>query len=116
MKPDLELAQRICDYLNDLLEYDRPAIAAMMANRIPCSREMADHPTVQVSVQHGGFHVGLLGVMNGLCGVHDDGYGLISAVFDPPDEKDGEALNQEFYDLVEFKLTKDVAELEENDQ
>lgn len=96
---DSEMAQKICDFLNSLLKYDRPAIAAMIANRIPCSKELADHPTVQVVGQHGGFHVGLLGLINGMCGIHPDGNGPIRAVFDGEDDL-------AFKDLVSFTLTE----------
>lgn len=97
---DLQLAARVCDFLNGLLEIDRPAIAAMVANRLPCNLALADHPTVQAGAQHGGYNVGLLGILNGLCGKHDDGNGPICAVFD------GE---NGFENLVRFKLTKDGA-------
>lgn len=99
MAADVELAQRICDLLNDMLARDRPAVAAMVANRISCRAALADHPTVQVAAQHGGFHVGLLGVLNGLCGLHAGGIGPICAVFDGPDEAT-------LKDLMTFRLTK----------
>ena len=102
---DLQLAARICEFLNGLLANDRPAIAAMIANRVPCSRALADHPTVQVSVQHGGFHVGLLGLLNGLCGIHGDGNGPICAVFDHEDGDDVRHL----LNLERFKLMHDGA-------
>lgn len=70
------------DYLNELLDRDRPAIAAMVANRVPCNRGLADHPTVQVMQQHGGYHVGLLGVINGMFGVFNGTDGPIAAVFE----------------------------------
>lgn len=74
-------------YLNQLLELDRPAVAALVANRVPCNEALADHPTCQVGVQHGGFHVGLLGVLNGLFGTIGDGgprdgWGWITAEFE----------------------------------
>jgi hypothetical protein len=91
MAVDIELAQRIVDYMNELIALDRPCIGALIANRIPCNDAFVDHPTCQVSSQHGGHHVGVLGLLNGLCGVHDDGprkgWGSIAAEFDEP--KDG---------------------------
>lgn len=73
-------------YLNQLLEMDRPAVAALVANRVPCNEALAEHPTCQVGTQHGGFHVGLLGVVNGLFGIIDAGehagWGPIKAVFE----------------------------------
>lgn len=68
-------AESLVTYFNQLLAIDRPAIAAMFANRVPCNKAMADHPTVQVTAQHGGYHVGLIGILNGFCGVREDGMG-----------------------------------------
>ena len=78
-------------YLNQLLELDRPAVAALVSNRVPCNEALADHPTCQVGVQHGGYHVGFLGLLNGLFGTIGDGgprdqWGWITAEFeDDPD-------------------------------
>lgn len=70
-------------FLNGLLELDRPAIAALIANRVPCNESLANHPTVQVNAQHGGYWVGILGILNGLFGIDEkDGWGYIVAVFD----------------------------------
>ena len=69
------------DYLNGLIETDRVAIAALIANRVPCNQQLADHPTVQVFRQHGGYLVGLLGILNGLFGVFEDMYSPIVFVF-----------------------------------
>jgi hypothetical protein len=98
-KPDTALAQRICDFLNELLTLDRPAIASLISNRVPCNQTLADHPTVQAGAQHGGFNVGMLGLLNGLCGVRENQYGLIYAVFDD----DGGKLK----DLVCFEVHKE---------
>jgi hypothetical protein len=69
------------DFLNELLALDRPVIAALIANRVPCNKALADHPTVQAGAQHGGYHVGMLGILNGLFGTYEDGYGPITAEF-----------------------------------
>lgn len=74
-------------YLNELIDIDRVAIAALIANRVPCNEELAKHPTVQVYAQHGGYLVGMLGILNGLFGICDDGRGPIAFVF-----KDGSLL------------------------
>jgi len=81
---DIVSITKVIDYLNELLELDRPAVAALIANRIPCNREMADHPSVQVSSQHGGYHVGMLGILNGIFGIDEEGFGGIVAVFEEP--------------------------------
>jgi len=88
MSIDLVLAEKLVSYMNGLVEMDRPCIGALIANRVPCNRALADHPSCQVMVQHGGFHVGLLGILNGLCGSFDDGpkkgWGAIVVEFDDP--------------------------------
>jgi hypothetical protein len=68
-------------FLNELIEIDKSAIAALIANRVPCNKKLADHPTVQVSAQNDGFHVGLLGILNGLFGTLENGHGPITFVF-----------------------------------
>lgn len=69
--------------LNELIQIDANAVAALIANRVPCNEEMANHPTVQCGAQHGGFHVGMLGVINGLFGIYEgSGWGPIMFVFD----------------------------------
>jgi hypothetical protein len=94
-----QLAARVVAFLNELLEYDRPAIAALIANRVPCNGRLADHPTVQVAAQHGGYHVGLLGILNGLCGVREDNWGLITAIFEDADSPTKNC------DLLRFEVT-----------
>jgi len=73
-------------FLNELLEIDRPAIAALIANRVPCNERMLEHPTVQVQPQHGGYHVGMLGILNGLFGTFEEGrlaaWGPIMTIWD----------------------------------
>jgi hypothetical protein len=101
---DRELALRIVEYLNDLLERDRPAVAALIANRVPCRAALADHPTCQVRSQHGGFHVGMLGVLNGLCGVDELATGPIVAVFDDP-EDEGDNVGG-LLELMNFKVVE----------
>lgn len=102
--PDMDMARRIVALLNGALELDRPAVAALVANRAPCNEALADHPTIQVNAQHGGYFVGMLGVLNGACGVFPEGHaragwGPIQAEF----EEDGDA---HFNRLARFVLTE----------
>jgi hypothetical protein len=69
-------------YLNELIRLDKPAIAALIANRVPCNQELADHPTVQVVAQNEGFHVGMLGIINGMFGADHEGWGPIAFKFE----------------------------------
>jgi hypothetical protein len=69
-----------------------------MSSRIDVSKEMADHPTIQVNAYGGAkdhFKVGMLGILNGLCGtIINDGSesGYIEAELD------------DNYDLTHFIL------------
>lgn len=95
--------------LNELLELDRPAVAALMANRVPCNAELADHPTCQVGTQHGGWHVGALGLINALFGTIQggprDGWGWITMVFEDDPAANGQR-------LARFVVTDPEAALE----
>jgi hypothetical protein len=82
----------VITFLNELIALDKPAIAALLDNHVPCNEALANHQTVQVSAQHGGWHVGLLGIINGLFGVDDTNWGAICYEFE-----DG--------DLIRFKRT-----------
>lgn len=59
--------EEIVELLNELLETDRAAIAALTANRVPCNQKIADHPTVQVASQNDGYTLGMIGLLNGIC-------------------------------------------------
>lgn len=99
VKEQITLDETI-ELLNELIRIDANAMAALIANRVPCNEQMANHPTVQCRAQHGGFHVGMLGILNGLFGVIDySGWGPITFVFD-----DGG-------DLVGFERTRSIPEI-----
>jgi hypothetical protein len=71
------------DALNSMLEADPRAISALVAQRVPCTRALADHPTAQVGDDHGVLLIGLLGVLNGIFGKDEGGWGYISAEVAP---------------------------------
>lgn len=76
----------IVAFLNRLVEADRDCIELLIESRRPCNKTMADHPTVQVHEAAGLYSVGMLGILNGFCGVFDDGprrgCGPIQAVYE----------------------------------
>lgn len=77
--------QQIVDYLNHLLKIDYNTIENYCFSRICCSKKLAKHPTAQVHKdEFGNYSIGLLGILNGLIGVDEEGYGCIAA-----DMKDG---------------------------
>ena len=70
-------------YLNELVKLDPKAMHALVETRHSCNQALADHPTAQVATSNGGLaSVGLLGILNGLFGVDEDGWGPITANFD----------------------------------
>lgn len=81
---DKELAQRFINSLNELIEIDRRAIENLIGNRVACNEAMANHPSVQVreNKPFKRYSLGTLGLLNGLVGVQDDGWGYIAAEFD----------------------------------
>ena len=81
MTVDYELAGTICELLNIMLRLDRPATAALVANKVPCNKVLADSNGIPVSAQHGGHYIGMLDVANALCGIDEQGCGPIATVF-----------------------------------
>ncbi len=69
--------------LNQATELDRAAISALLATRVPCNRELSDHPTIQSGATETGFEVGILGVLNGIFGTDERGWGPIAALVEP---------------------------------
>jgi hypothetical protein len=72
-------------YLNELLDLDAKAMGAMIGSGVPCNDALRDHPTALVLATGptgSNARIGILGLLNGLFGVRDDGLGEISAVFE----------------------------------
>lgn len=80
------VAERIVRVLNRALMADPNAIQALIDNRVPCNRELADDPEIQVGTQDNGFEVGMLGILNGITGTIDRpgpryGWGRVAAMY-----------------------------------
>lgn len=90
--------------LNDALATDPDAINELFGHRVKCNSALAEHPTIQVgwfpkdgslpepgspNVDDGKSErqMGVLGILNGLLGVRDDGWGYLSATYDKPGGK-----------------------------
>jgi hypothetical protein len=76
------------DVLNRIHSKDRTVLPALIFFRTPCNDELVDDETVQCSLVEGTtdkFEVGFLGVLNGIFGIDEKGWGYIYAHFD--DEK-----------------------------
>lgn len=68
--------------LNEMLAADPDAITALVRHRVSCNRPLAEHPTCRVRRIDDAFDVGLLGVINGIFGLNDEGKGYISIATD----------------------------------
>lgn len=74
------------EVLNRALDADPDAISELIFTRVPCNDALADDPTIQVGAREhkgapvpGTTEVGILGIINGIFGVHPGtGYGRIA--------------------------------------
>ena len=74
------IVDRFVAILNRATVSDRNAMASLVASRVPCNDALANDPTIQCGGDP--CEVGVLGLINGLCGIDDvTGYGAIQAVF-----------------------------------
>lgn len=80
--------QPIIDLLNEALAQDRIAIEKLVQSRVSCNKYLAGHPTIQIGHNR---TVGLLGILNGICGTYDHGpkkgWGPIAADVEEKDHK-----------------------------
>lgn len=74
--------QETVDFLNELLKIDQVAVTALFSLRTACNKKLANHETVQVGVINNYYQVGMIGVLNGLFGIDDNGWGHIAADYD----------------------------------
>jgi len=82
IKTSIDIDQVIAT-LNEMVALDPQAARALVETRVPCANVLADHPTIQVQDSDRGKPiVGFLGVLNGLFGTDDEGWGPICAVFE----------------------------------
>lgn len=79
-------ADHAIEVLNRMLKTDHDATALLfLTARAPCSEELAHDPTIQVRSykimeDDPEFSVGFLGILNGLFGVDEEGWGPITMV------------------------------------
>lgn len=103
--------QEVVEFLNSLLELDREAISNLIFTRVSCNMKLAEHPTVQVlqDAVDGRNCVGWLGLLNGLFGINENGYGCILMHCDPIDGKQfitKFSYGEDFSDAVNENLNK----------
>lgn len=70
--------EHILSVLNRALEVDPAAMQSLLANRVPCNDALLSDLTIQCT----GYPptVGVLGLINGICGVDEHNIGPIAAV------------------------------------
>ena len=73
-------AVEVVNFLNDLLKIDPTPMNALFNLRVFCSKEFANHKTVQVGEVYKGavYSVGFIGILNGLFGTDRNGWGILS--------------------------------------
>ena len=70
------------EVLNRIHTADPTVLEALVNHRVPCNQAVVDDPTVQVGLGDCWgpvATVGLLGILNGIFGVREDGQGYIAA-------------------------------------
>lgn len=78
-----DFAARAVRVLNEALDADGSAVRALFAHWVMVNRALANHKTIQADTTlDGGCRVRLLGVINGIVGVKENGSGYVAAVCD----------------------------------
>lgn len=91
----------VVEVLNRMVKADPLATQDLVNSRVECNEVLVKDPTIQVvrrDTPRERCVVGILGVLNGLFGVHDDGYGAIQVTYGD----DGS--------IMEFGLTRQANE------
>lgn len=82
------------ELLNDMLETDKEALEKLVNHRVDCNGELAEHETIQVRAygeyyeKTGKYQVGMLGVLNGIFGMNENGIGQIVMAVDADGDVD----------------------------
>jgi len=76
--------QDVCNLLNEMLDLDYEATSNLIACRVECNEKIEKHPTIQVQKldQNAPSKVGIIGVLNGMFGIREDGMGAIALEID----------------------------------
>lgn len=83
MRESITITEAI-NYLNELANIDRKAICDLVNARVRCTETLAAHPTAQVGAVESAtdkYEIGMLGLLNGMFGVDQHGWGPIMAIF-----------------------------------
>lgn len=71
-------------FFNEMLELDSGVTNSLINNRTKCNDKFTDHPTIQVQqrVEDPSPKVGILGIINGIFGINEHGFGPICCEVD----------------------------------
>ncbi len=110
--------QDVVDLLNRAAKKDLVAMRTLIETRVPCNKVLGDDPTIQVteSFEGGsrGFSVGVLGILNGIFGTDDKGWGTIAAIFGVVCEKCGnEATNGKVGEICSSTICKELGQIDD---
>lgn len=72
----------VVEMLNEMLKIDQEATSDLVKSRVKCNEGLAEHPTIQVSECGNTYEVGLIGVLNGIFGIDENGFGHIAYEID----------------------------------
>lgn len=67
----------VCRLLNEMLSIDPDCVTDLIEARVLCNDKLAEHESIQVYYKGDRNYLGILGVINGLFGVREDGMGHI---------------------------------------
>lgn len=72
---------KVIETLNRIHEVDPTVLPALIEFRVPCNDALAGDPTIQVGQrrEEDGWEVGFLGILNGVLGIREDGWGHVTA-------------------------------------
>lgn len=74
----------VVNLLNEMLLKDPKCVKALFEHRVVCNEAIASHPTIQVQLfdEQDQPLVGILGILNGLFGIAEDGFGAFAMEVD----------------------------------
>lgn len=88
------------DVLNDALSRDPDALTRLVNLRVPCRKQLGDHPMIRIALHDNEYRIGILGLLNGILG--DSPSGVIGA--EGPLDSNGQFTRiKRFVDLREEK-------------
>lgn len=79
------VVSRIVALLDEAIQLDPVAMTELCGTRVQCNNDLANHPTIQVGElepESGQAVVGMIGILNGIGGIRDDGWGRVAVDFE----------------------------------